>query len=621
MKRRRLSTDLIISILLIVTIVLGCAMAVYTVLLNRNLNRIVAGEIASGREAVRLKLQERTRRALLIARFIVNDGEISGRLLSGGDPSEQLKKYRSADIDADILTVLDADGVILAQIEPPDAITGGIPDRRGEPLFLNPLFPNAVGNEPAIGLEMCLPDVVCVDVFEPIRDRNTGINETSQKGQSGAPHRILGYVRVGFTLNDEFAREVRLTTGTDFFILRRNRGIASSLPPEKFSIEDAQRLADEIQKAFIEKNSRGRAGIKLTLSNIPYAVEAQTITDAAGEPIAVQAIGRSLADAESARREAVAFLAGIAAVGLLLAVALSVFSARRISRPLSNLISRVREITEGRLDAQVTAGRNDEIGELMGAFNEMTRSLSERDRRLRESADELRRNQDQLIQSGKLAAIGELAAGVAHEIGNPLSAISGYAQMIQEGKFTKEQVLEFAAEIERETEFIERIIQNLLEFSRPSKNIMEPADLREIAESAIRTASSLKAFNRIKVERRYPPELPAVQCDRKEIQQVFLNLIMNSAQAMPEGGSISIEGELLAGFVRFRVRDRGPGVPHEIREKIFNPFFTTKPPGVGTGLGLAITYRIIEKHGGSFVLEDTDEGASFSFTLPLARRN
>lgn len=596
-------------------------MAVYTVLLNRNLNRIVAGEIASGREAVRLKLQERTRRALLIARFIVNDGEISGRLLSGGDPSEQLEKYRSADIDADILTVLDADGVILAQIEPPDAITGGIPDRRGEPLFLNPLFPNAVRNEPAIGLEMCLPDVVCVDVFEPIRDRNTGINETSQKGQSGAPHRILGYVRVGFTLNDEFAHEVRLTTGTDFFILRRNRGIASSLPPEKFSIEDAQRLADEIQKAFIKKNSRGRVGIKLTLSNIPYAVEAQTIMDAAGEPIAVQAIGRSLADAESARREAVAFLAVIAAVGLLLAVALSVFSARRISRPLGNLISRVREITEGRLDAQVTAGQNDEIGELMGAFNEMTRSLSERDRRLRESADELRRNQDQLIQSGKLAAIGELAAGVAHEIGNPLSAISGYAQMIQEGKFTKEQVLEFAAEIERETEFIERIIQNLLEFSRPSKNIMEPADLREIAESAIRTASSLKAFNRIKVERRYPPELPAVQCDRKEIQQVFLNLIMNSAQAMPDGGSISIEGELLPGFVRFRVRDRGPGVPHEIREKIFNPFFTTKPPGVGTGLGLAITYRIIEKHGGSFVLEDTDEGASFSFTLPLARRN
>jgi signal transduction histidine kinase len=626
MKLRRLSTQLTISILLIAGLVIGSSIAVYTVLLSRNLDRIAAGEIASGREGVRLSVQERTRRALLIARFAASDERLLADAICAADPPKALEKYHRTDIDPDILTLIDGDGVILAQYEPRDPMTGERRDRRGEPLFLNPLFERAAQGAPAAGVELCMPDTVCVDAIAPVAAAGGNPSklicyEDSSRGsyiQNETPREPPRYVRAGFVLDDRFARMVRRTTGTEFFLLRRNRSIASSLPTDQFSAEDARRLAEAVESAS-GGTARGRSETKLTFSKTPYAVAPAPLADASGREIARMVIGRSLADAAKARREAYAFLAGIAALGLALSLALGLFSAGRISRPIRDLLARVREVSAGRLDARTTPQRRDEIGELAGAFNEMTASLEERDRRLRDSADELRRNQDQLIQSGKLAAIGELAAGVAHEIGNPLSAISGYAQMIQEGRFTVAQTREFAGEIESEAEFIERIIQNLLEFSRPSENVMEPADLREIAESALKTASAHKLFGRLRVERRFDPDMPHVTCNRKEIQQVFLNLIMNAAQAMPNGGVISVEGETLPGRVRFSVRDAGPGVPREIRDKIFNPFFTTKPPGVGTGLGLAIAYRIVEKHGGALSLDDTPGGASFSFTLPLKR--
>jgi len=615
--------------LLIVAVVLACSVGAYMLMLTRNFNRSISDEISAGREAIRLKAVERTQRAQLIARFAATDPDLRRIASLAADTKNSadidfasvLARFRLIEPDADLLTIADADGLVLAQVEPQDPMAPGPRDRRGEPLFLNPLFQRASSGRSAAGVELCLPDVICIDAFEPIlkesgKSRLVCSIEAIKKDINSKC--IVGYVRVGFAIGDTFAREVKLATGTDLFLLRRDRGIASSLPPETFTPDTARLLADTAalsQAAPDRLNKSGEPGIKL--GGIPYTLDTEKVSDAAGREIALRVIARSAAEVENARREAIKVLAAIAALGFALALSLSVFSVRRISKPLGELLGRVREITDGNLNVQIPEGRNDEIGELAGAFNEMTRSLSERDHLLRENSSELQRNQDQLIQSGKLAAIGELAAGIAHEIGNPLSAISGYAQMIQQKKHTPDQQSGFAKEIENEADFIERIIHDLLEFSRPSEKIMEPADPVALAEAALKTVSTHKAFNNIKIEKNFAPDIPPVPCYRKEIQQVFMNLIMNAAQAMPKGGAIWLDGERRLDCVKFRVRDNGPGVPANIRGKIFNPFFTTKPPGVGTGLGLAITYRIIEKHGGALKLEDSLSGACFSFTLPL----
>ncbi|HOX27893.1 MAG TPA: ATP-binding protein, partial [bacterium] len=484
---------------------------------------------------------------------------------------------------------------------------GTVASRTGEPIFLNPLFVRTVQKGRSEGIELCLPEAVCMESFTPVAYKVGGSEKT------------IGYIRIGFLIDNGFAREVRLATGADFILLRRERGLASSLPPEKFTASVAHALADAVSSAAPAPDNSEHKLSSFRMSGAPYAIEPADMTDPSDTKIAKMVIARNTSDIAEARKEALRLLVFAILFSLIVAVTLGVVSASRISRSLAKLLAAVKEITEGKLDIRMpdASGRGDEIDELAGAFDEMARSLKNRDEQIRKSADELRDNQDQLIQSGKLAAIGELAAGVAHEIGNPLSAISGYAQMIQEKITSPDENAGFAKEIERETEFIERIIQDLLEFSRPSANLMEPSDTRELAESAIKTASAHKAFSKITVERKFAPDIPLLNCYPKEIQQVFLNLIMNAAQAMPEGGKIRIDGQLRADHVLYRIRDEGPGIPHELRNKVFNPFFTTKPPGVGTGLGLAITYRIIEKHGGILKIEDTPIGASLVFTLPL----
>ncbi len=633
MKRGRISTQLVISILLIVSAVIGCTAGAYMLLLTRNFNRSMADEITAGREAIRLKVLEGTRRSRLIARFAASDPDArrltaiangSRKAAADVDFSDLLQRFRRIAPDAGIISIIDSNGLILAQSEPADPMAPGPRDRRGEPLFLNPLFSRAAaGMEDATGIELCLPDVLCIDAFEPIRkpeERRQLIGSLSAARAQASSTPVVGYVRIGFVIGDAFAREVKLGTGTDLFILRRDRGVAASLPHEKFTPAVAQKLAESV--AGRKAGVRGGAAPEITLGGEPYVLDPGVIVDAGGREIGLRVIARNASDVMRARHDAVTVLAAIAALALVLALALSVFTVKRISRPLAELLSRVREIAAGKLDSEsIPLSGQDEIGELAGAFNEMTRSLAGRDRLLRDNANELQHNQDQLIQSGKLAAIGELAAGIAHEIGNPLSAISGYAQMIQEQTHSPTSQGEFAKEIEREADFIERIIHDLLEFSRPSEKKLEYAEIQEIAEAAIKTVSAHKTFTNVKIERRFAPGIPAAPCYKKEIQQVFLNLIMNAAQAMPKGGTIYVEGEKTAGGALFRVRDTGPGVPPGLKDKIFNPFFTTKPPGVGTGLGLAITYRIIEKHGGHLKLEDTLLGSSFVFTLPADKQN
>ncbi|MFH1135679.1 MAG: ATP-binding protein [Pseudomonadota bacterium] len=225
----------------------------------------------------------------------------------------------------------------------------------------------------------------------------------------------------------------------------------------------------------------------------------------------------------------------------------------------------------------------------------------------------------QLFHSEKLASIGILAAGVAHEIGNPLSAISGYTQILQSGVSDPEEAREYLGAIESQAARIQRIIEDLLSYSRPGTGVVSEIDLGESIRSIMSILAAQSAFKNMEVEYRFGSERFPVNMDRDHLAQIIINIALNASQAMPGGGCLHIglsrEGEQAV----ILLEDNGPGIPDNIKNKIFDPFFTTKPVGQGTGLGLSICFRIVESYNGTIGLETgTAGGAAFLVRLPLA---
>ncbi|MEW5944972.1 MAG: ATP-binding protein, partial [bacterium] len=478
------------------------------------------------------------------------------------------------------------------------------------PHFLDVVFQEAVrGGGPAAGIDHCYPQGVCVQAVAPVRSGG----ETA------------GYVRAATRIDDGFAGRFSALTGAEFLLLRNSRLAAGSIAAGAVSLREIDRVSRGL--ALLEPGAvsadRQAAEAPPPSFNVKageesYVFRALPMRSAGGEVLAWKLIGRASTGIVRAWRRALWTMLFITLCILPAGILVGAGTARRLTRPLRVLLEGVRRITGGDLDAAIGLSRRDEIGGIADAFNEMTRALRDRENRLREAAVELRRNQEQIIRSGKLSAIGELAAGVAHEIGNPVSAISGYAQLLRKKTAGDPRAGEYLAEIEKEADFIARIIQDLLDFSRPAPPGVESVDVHDAVETALRTASALPAFDRVEVVKEYD-SVPAVTGRPEELAQVFLNLVLNAAQAMPGGGRLVVRtGRSAAGGVEITFEDEGGGIAPEIRERIFEPFFTTKPPGEGTGLGLSISYRIVEKYGGRIEVEsEPGRGSVFRVALPV----
>jgi PAS domain S-box-containing protein len=225
----------------------------------------------------------------------------------------------------------------------------------------------------------------------------------------------------------------------------------------------------------------------------------------------------------------------------------------------------------------------------------------------------------QLMHAEKLASVGILAAGVAHEIGNPLSAVSGYAQLLTKDDVTDEERREFAQAIASQAERINRIIRDLLEYSRPSPYQGQAVEVNQAIEAVLNMFFTSKrlAHSHLNISRDLARDLPLVRIDRDQLQQVVLNMVMNAAQAMEDGGGLTITTRAREGWVRLDFSDTGPGIPLGHLPLIFDPFFTTKPPGQGTGLGLSICDRIINAAGGRLEVRSLlGKGTTFTVWLP-----
>ena len=231
--------------------------------------------------------------------------------------------------------------------------------------------------------------------------------------------------------------------------------------------------------------------------------------------------------------------------------------------------------------------------------------------------------QSKLLQTEKMAALGQLVSGIAHELNNPLTAIMGYAQLLLGHGLGPSQLAE-ARKIYQEAERARRIVKNLLFFAREARPERSRVDLNEIVERTLTLRSYELKIENIVVECELERDLPATLADPYQLQQVVLNLLVNAEQAILQGrghGHIWIRSRRLPGDrLGLEMADDGPGVPPEIASRVFDPFFTTKPPGVGTGLGLSIVYGIVHQHGGDVVLENRRKGgAKFTVELPVVR--
>jgi two-component system, NtrC family, sensor kinase len=235
---------------------------------------------------------------------------------------------------------------------------------------------------------------------------------------------------------------------------------------------------------------------------------------------------------------------------------------------------------------------------------------------------EERNLQRQVVQSEKLAAVGQLAGGAAHELNNPLGVIRSFAQMgMSRAEFMKdEELVDDFDEILKATERCTRIVRGLLDFSRAPRDEMGSVDLTRVLSDALFLVQTQFKKKAVEVVEDFDSAAPRAHGNANKLQQVALNLLQNAFHAVPEGGRVRVATRPAPqGFVDMIVSDSGPGVPEDAKDKIFDPFYTSKPTGVGTGLGLSITYGIVQEHGGTITLEETgmEDGATFVVRLPI----
>ena len=305
---------------------------------------------------------------------------------------------------------------------------------------------------------------------------------------------------------------------------------------------------------------------------------------------------------------------GITLIGAVAALIMAYFIARKISVPITQLVSASREVAQGNLDVKVDVNTNDELQVLAESFTAMAQALKRRDAQLKEFATQ------KIMESERLALIGQLSANVAHELNNPLQGIVTYSHLLLEDTPCDDNTKNSLEKIVGQAIRCRDIIRGLLDFSRQRKPDKTQCNVNTILQECISLIENQAIFHNIQIERDFQADLPLIVIDPSQIERVFINLIINAAEAMDSSGRLFLATRLSSNkeFVNIEISDTGQGINKEDLDKIFDPFFTTKDVGHGTGLGLAISYGIIKSHRGKISVESkVGEGTTFIISLPV----
>ncbi len=354
-----------------------------------------------------------------------------------------------------------------------------------------------------------------------------------------------------------------------------------------------------------------------------YLTAYEPITDIFGNRVGIISTAVMETKYLDVQRKVVSIFMLITIAGMLVAIGMGSFLANKIMKPIRSLISASREVSQGNFAPEIGPVSKDEIGVLQNTFTEMLSSLRERDKR-HKLESEIR-----LLQSEKQASAGRLAAGVAHEINNPLTGVLTFSHMLLRRKDIDEEMRADLTAIAKATERVRAIVKGLLDFSRQTTLAPEQTDINALVGSAVKLVMNNALIKGVNLS--FAPangELVG-KVDKSAMQGVVLNIIMNAVDATEAGGSVEVRTGLRYSAstaddktIEISVTDTGCGISQKNLDKIFDPFFTTKDVGKGTGLGLSVSSAVVERHGGSIhVLSAPGKGSTFTIALPLKDDN
>jgi len=404
--------------------------------------------------------------------------------------------------------------------------------------------------------------------------------------------------------------------------------IATTIRNERGERVVGTRASAEVSQAVLSagKMWRGRAFVVRDW----YVSSYEPLRDYGGRVIGMLYVGVLESAYTDIRNRVILSFFAIATVGFILIIGVTYYMIRSITGPLAKMAASTEKIAAGRFDEEVPPDAVGEIAHLAKSFNTMLASLRQMkadleewgrtlEEKVKQRSDELVSMQARVAQSERLASLGLLAAGVAHEINNPLGAILALAALTLEETAEGDPDRENLAEVVKQAQRCRDIVRGLLDFSRQSRITTEPVDLNAILTDTLSLVAQQAPFFNIVVTKKLGTDLPPMMGDKSQLQQVFLNIIMNAVEAMQEKGSLALTTLRVDDSIETRITDSGPGIPCDMIDRIFDPFFTTKESRRGTGLGLSIAYGIVRKHNGTIAVEsEPGRGTTFVVRLPVS---
>jgi two-component system NtrC family sensor kinase len=439
--------------------------------------------------------------------------------------------------------------------------------------------------------------------FDP-REGTAGLALMGAAPLIGASGRLTGTVVSAYLFNNDFTLVDRIKdvagidTVTIFFGDLR---VSTNVMTGQGKRAVGTRISQEVYDVVLGQG-RDYVGEAFVVNNI-YITRYAPLRDHLGKVVGSLYVGarastfRSLVEAFDNR------VALIAVLTILGAAVLAVPISHWIAGPITRLSEATHRLAQGDMDVQVRVPGGGELARLAQLFNQMVETL--------------RRTQAELVHKEKLASVGQLAAGVAHEINNPLGTIHLYADVLRKELPAGDPRDGDLAVILRETDRCKMIVGNLLNFARQQEILARDTDLQAVLDQAIKAVEPHAAFDEVEIRRKDDPNLPIIEADPAQLLQVFVNLLNNAAEGMDGPGTITVTTRAAQPWVEIEVADTGCGIAEENLGHLFSPFYTTKAPGRGTGLGLSIVYGIIKMHHGQIaVASRVGVGTTFTVTLP-----
>jgi signal transduction histidine kinase len=414
---------------------------------------------------------------------------------------------------------------------------------------------------------------------------------------------VIGGLGTVYPLGQRFEQNITRLTGVAV------RVFAKISEEEEKEVRDVQ-FSKAADKAIFQ-NHETHYDKEATLKGKPYAALGKPFM---GEDkmLGLMLIGIPKTYAfQTVLREYMPFFLGI---WILVASGLGYIVTRGITNPISRFIKGANAIASGDLNQHISIISKDEIGNLALAFNNMAEELKK-----------MHKMQEEIRRLDRLSALGQLSAEVAHEVKNPLGIIKNSAQILQSDSMGEEKRKEVVTFIIEEAERINKVIDNFLQFAKPPKTKKQKTNVVEVLNRTIQMVSDTLTKNNIKLEKKYEDLRAFIRADQSQLQQLFLNLILNAVEAMHEGGKLKITARLESTkapegneekWIKITFSDTGKGISDEIKDKVFEPFYTTREQG--TGLGLSISKKIVDSHGGRITLESKiGKGSKFEILLPI----